>query len=59
MVSTVNYAASANRALKEGEASALRVAIRAANITPRGNHLPFPASVAICTRIHVQGKKPK
>ncbi len=57
MVSTVAYAASVDRALKEGEASTFRVAVRAANITTRGNQVSFPASVGIGTRIHVQGKK--
>lgn len=59
MVSTVNYAASVNNALRESETSVFRVAIHAAKITVRCNHALFQTSVWIGTRIHVQGKKLK
>jgi hypothetical protein len=59
MVSTVANAASVDRALKEGEASTFRVTVHAADITSRGNHVSFPASVGIRTRIHVQAKELK
>lgn len=59
MVSTVNSAVPVNRALKEGQASAFRVAIHSADITASSNHASLSAGIGIGTGIHVQGKKLK